>query len=445
VVESMAPQQSKGRTKQSVDLDGGGDGGEKVVLCVEPWLEVRHEIKVLLVPQDHDKKGWRFWHLVSQGLLKHPRVVLMPPTAQGSEAADLIVYLPTSTNKPPYGSEMVPNDEVARKKLVVLDEGDGTGYFPPVKEGAYLAYFKRSWVAKKNGKYTGVPRRRAHNYFPMAYSMSDNYTTAILEPHDHAGMHASAGKSGAKVVTKLHRHVTRTDTSTQTLATTTTLDKQQQDVMVAQAGAAITMTSAPLRLDDISCTLRVHEVQPARTRVAEWVTEAVADWKLTLSGGVVGELNKGQRKEINPKYFSSLRHARIVVTCNPSSWEGDFRLWEAMASGALVFTDEMWTPMPEPLLDGVHVVVYDNNDRDAFRKKLKYYLDHPAEHARVARAGLLHSLTFHRAVSRIDYVLRSAHEEQEHDQGRETPAHYSRATGGRFLEDHEDGELEMAA
>ena len=34
---------------------------------------------------------------------------------------------------------------------------------------------------------------------------------------------------------------------------------------------------------------------------------------------------------------------------------------------------------------------------------------------------------------------------QEHDQGRETPGHYSRATGGRFLEDHEDGELEMAS
>ena len=219
--------------------------------------------------------------------------------------------------------------------MVVLDEGDGTGYFPPVKEGAYLAYFKRSWVAKKNGKYTGVPRRRAHNYFPMAYSMSDNYTTAILEPHDHA----SAGKSGIKVVTKLHRHLTRTDTSTQTLATTTTLDEQQRAVEVAQAGAAITMTSAPLRLHDISCTLRVHEVQPARTRVAEWVTEAVEDWKLTLSGGGVGELNKGQRKEINPKYFSSLRHARIVVTCNPSSWEGDFRwvgVWVGEWVGACV-------------------------------------------------------------------------------------------------------------
>jgi len=36
-----------------------------------------------------------------------------------------------------------------------------------------------------------------------------------------------------------------------------------------------------------------------------------------------------------------MREARIVVTCNPSHWEGDFRLFEAMLSGALVFVDEM--------------------------------------------------------------------------------------------------------
>ena len=47
--------------------------------------------------------------------------------------------------------------------------------------------------------------------------------------------------------------------------------------------------------------------------------------------------------------------------------KGDFRLWEAMASGSLVFVDEMSTPMPYPLLDGVHIVVYDNNDEAGLR------------------------------------------------------------------------------
>jgi hypothetical protein len=33
-----------------------------------------------------------------------------------------------------------------------------------------------------------------------------------------------------------------------------------------------------------------------------------------------------------------------------------------MSSGALVFVDEMTTPLPNPPLDGQHIVVYDNND-----------------------------------------------------------------------------------
>ena len=74
----------------------------------------------------------------------------------------------------------------------------------------------------------------------------------------------------------------------------------------------------------------------------------------------------------------------------------------------------------------------------------RYYLSHPEEHAKVARAGLLHALTYHRAVSRIDYVLRSAHEEQEHDAGRHSPAHYG-DTGGSLLQSHPEGEKEIAA
>jgi hypothetical protein len=70
----------------------------------------------------------------------------------------------------------------------------------------------------------------------------------------------------------------------------------------------------------VSCTLRVHPTQPARTRVAAWVNRAVAEWGLTVSGGIVGEVNTGQRKEINRGYFSTLGQAKIIVTCNPSNW-----------------------------------------------------------------------------------------------------------------------------
>lgn len=56
------------------------------------------------------------------------------------------------------------------------------------------------------------------------------------------------------------------------------------------------------------------------------------------------QVNGGHRKEINAVYFATMREARIVVTCNPSHWEGDFRLFEAMVSGALVFGAAFFLP-----------------------------------------------------------------------------------------------------
>jgi hypothetical protein len=61
-------------------------------------------------------------------------------------------------------------------------------------------------------------------------------------------------------------------------------------------------------------------------------------------------------------------------------------------------------------VDGEHVVVYDNSDPEAFFEKLDYYLSHPQEAQKLAAAGLRHALRYHRAVSRLDFVLRSAHE-----------------------------------
>ena len=42
-------------------------------------------------------------------------------------------------------------------------------------------------------------------------------------------------------------------------------------------------------------------------------------------------------------------------------------------------------------------------------EKLRYYLDHPVEARRIAVAGHLFALRYHRAVSQADYFLRTAH------------------------------------
>lgn len=65
--------------------------------------------------------------------------------------------------------------------------------------------------------------------------------------------------------------------------------------------------------------------------------------------------------------------AKIVVTANPSFWEGDHRLWEALASGALVLVDPLHVPQDFPLVDGRHVVYFDNHNKRDLWRKLDYY------------------------------------------------------------------------
>ena len=176
-----------------------------------------------------------------------------------------------------------------------------------------------------------------------------------------------------------------------------------------------------------------------------------------------------------------MAQARVVVTCNPSSWEGDFRLWlvslslslalahalslvltqarlytltharsrarahtdirtcprshikqhsqppisphlrayththihahrEALGSGALVFVDRMFSPMPHPPRHRHHIIVYDPDDQAGFLRLLRYYTTDPTglrEAADIAFRGFVHALRFHRTLSRIDFMLTS--------------------------------------
>ena len=116
----------------------------------------------------------------------------------------------------------------------------------------------------------------------------------------------------------------------------------------------------------------------ARTRVVDHLNE-IAFEKLGLDpekDAFIGDTG-GHRKVVDTGYFSMMRRAQIVVTCNPANWDGDFRLFEALSSGALVFTDELHTPAPYPLVDGVHLVVYDNDDKADLHRKLQWRADVP--------------------------------------------------------------------
>lgn len=274
--------------------------------CVAASTQLQGLWKVYLVPQDAPSKGFRFHHLIDQGLNLHHNV----ERVNNPKDAHVIIFLSTSTKEIPIHNVRAPDGNMRNAfsdRLVVLDEGDGPGHIRKVKNGEYIAYFKRSWVRKSDGAFLANPIRFEDRYYPMTYSVSNNYTSGVFY----------------------------TD-----------------------------------RTHEIVCTLRKNVKQPARARILEWVAEIVQEHSIE-NISIVGEVNHAQRRTIDKAYLEHNRNAKIVVTCNPSFWDGDFRTWEAMASGALVFVDQMHVPVAYPLIDGVHLIIYDNHDRETFRRKLR--------------------------------------------------------------------------
>ena len=156
----------------------------------------------------------------------------------------------------------------------------------------------------------------------------------------------------------------------------------------------------------LSCPLRIKPGNPNRERVL-----ALLEGMDIRGKTQIGEFNKGSMRGFNDsnmrEYFKLLKRSRIVVTCNPSRWEGDHRTWEAFANGALVFVDRMYAPMAHPLVDGEHCIFYDLSDEGLLelRRKILYYLNHYNKADWIAKAGHKFTMKYHRTSNRIDEIL----------------------------------------
>ena len=102
-----------------------------------------------------------------------------------------------------------------------------------------------------------------------------------------------------------------------------------------------------------------------------------------------------------------MHNAKIIVTVNPADWEGDFRTWESLAAGALVFVDPLMVPHPYPLRDGVHIVYFSSHNKTELWEKLDLYMNDPARRERVAVNGYLYAMKYHRTINLVDYMLRT--------------------------------------
>lgn len=386
-------------------------------LCVAPLIQLKEKLKVRLVPKG-ESGGKRAFFLMTQGLRQHPMVELVGGSprfcadrgyqldkaspcekdiaqigAYQAEADVAIMLMPANDPKfyssgkilaySPYrwgnnkklaadpvanvgtvaGYETIAHaDEnptlfryappVPANRMIFVDEADWSSSHGHVRDDAasYLAYFKRSWV-QKDGKASpvraaGQRHKKSKSYFPMPYSLADEYV-------DSAKLGDVVGE----------------------------------------------------RPIDVVCTLR--DTRGGRGRVLPWLREYAKAKQ--LENYRLGQLSSAGRTVIDAGYLSTMRQAKVVVTCNPTGWEGDFRLFEALSSGALVMVDRMGTPYHHPLIDGEHVVFYDHTNKTDLLEKLDHALKRPHWARKVGVKGYAHVLRHHRAVSWVDYFLRTAH------------------------------------
>eukprot|EP01031_Cornospumella_fuschlensis_P028096 gene28096-33928_t len=310
-------------------------------LCFPPVLQLTHTYNVYYCKHLH--YGVRFYFLVREGLLLHPRLNLVDKI----DKADFIVYLPESAQ----WDKSECNNPAHYHKLVVLDESDYPDAFQSDKAEQFFLIFKRSFVRRHDGHFKGyMPYLNNMQILPLTYPVAEAYLHPVFKP-----------------------------------------------------------TAA--RSLEIVCSLRGGKADPTRQRVKEFIQEYARTRNITAKV-IAGEINHASRTVISKQYFTQMYDSKIVVTSNPSNWEGDFRFGEALGSGAAIFVDHMYVPRPYPYKEQVHVMYYDSHDKDELFDKLDRLRNDPKLMQQVAIQGYVHALTYHRAICMLDYIFRTVHIKQ---------------------------------
>ncbi len=161
------------------------------------------------------------------------------------------------------------------------------------------------------------------------------------------------------------------------------------------------------RTIDIAVFLRNsnQRVKPGfrnREIVAEFMADRFKHKNIFV--GIAGDdRNNGRRDIGNEEYYSMMLNSKIVVTCNPDSYEGIERLFESFVCGPMVVVDKMITPVKNAYVNKKHLVYYESLNE--LEENINYYLDNEKERIEIAKSGHYHTLKYHKPSNRIDEIL----------------------------------------
>lgn len=144
----------------------------------------------------------------------------------------------------------------------------------------------------------------------------------------------------------------------------------------------------------------------------------------------IGTLNKN----LNPErvaFFDALREKVPVLCTTGCFWEYfplseivinqtvkldlNFRVFEAMMSGALLLTEHSQNGLLELFEDGAHLVTYQKNNVEQAAELIQYYSNHPEEARRIGKAGrdlILEKHTPLQRAQRLADVIRTIKKKQ---------------------------------
>lgn len=140
-----------------------------------------------------------------------------------------------------------------------------------------------------------------------------------------------------------------------------------------------------------------------RHKVARIIKEEFGN--LNIFVGIAGQSGVAGRNEFQQAYFDLMIRSKIVVTCNPDRWEGDYRLFEALSSGSLVMTDKMRTPVIRPFSDGEHLVYYDKENLEVIVENIRELLGNDKRRLEIAKNGYEYAMNFHTSGNRIEEII----------------------------------------
>lgn len=162
---------------------------------------------------------------------------------------------------------------------------------------------------------------------------------------------------------------------------------------------------------DISCFFDltyINEHFENRWKVANFINKlkGLQNFKkYCIHVGIVGYKGEKGRTTINKKYYTMLKKSKIVVTCNPNFWCGDYRLYESFAGNSMVFVDKMIMPIKNSFEHKKNIFYYDLNNLYDLKIALLFYLKNSQERELIANNGYNFVLKYHRPKHRINEIL----------------------------------------